>query len=209
MLIVMRFKSEVENLSQQIRYLNRVIIVGSVLMLIALVGWISAPKEMTLYYPPDLRNGATVKANEIPPEVVYSFAHYIFQHVQNWESNGASDYEDNRKRYRAFLTPTYQAFIRDDIENRKVDIVNRRRELHPIPGSSYETKSVSLVGPNSWIVWMDFHVKEFIRGTLVKDVYIRYPMKVVKYQVAREANPWQLALAGYVEEPIQLAKREG
>ncbi len=207
-LIVMTFKNRNENLLQGIRYRDRLLILMVVFCLITLYGWTQAPKQLTLYYPPDLRSGAVVKANEIPVENVYTFSHYIFQELQNWEVNGGDDYERNRIKLRGFLTPQYQRFIRDDIQARRSELQQRRREIYPVPGAFFESKSVKVVGPNSWIVFLDFHVKEYIRGVNVKDVYIRYPMKVIRYNIAREANPWQLALAGYVSEPIRLMKKE-
>ncbi|WP_020406863.1 PFL_4703 family integrating conjugative element protein [Hahella ganghwensis] len=203
------YKSKTDNLARDIRYRDRIIVGLFILLTICLWGWKDAPKDIDLHYPPDLRSGAISKIGEIPPENIYSFSHYIFQHLQNWETNGAQDYMDNRKKFRAFLTPQYQQFITDDAESRKADLLYRRRELHPIPGSSFESKSVKVLGPNSWVVFLDFQVKEYIKGSPVKDVYIRYPMKVVRYEVAREANPWQLALAGYVTPPIQLSKKGG
>ncbi len=203
------FKNENQNLKQRIRYQDRILIVGAILLAICMIGWNNAPKDLTVYYPPDLRTGGVSNASVVPEHAVYTFAFYIFQELQKWPENGSIDYEANRKTFRAFLTPVYQSFIRDDIEQKKSDMAFRTRELHPIPGSHYQTKSVKVTGPNSWVVWLDFHVKEYLRGTLVKDVYIRYPMKVVKYEVAKEANPWQLALAGYIDEPIQLHKTGG
>ena len=193
------YKQDLENEKKFSRYKSRLIWALCLLVGICLYGWMSVPRDLTLHYPPDLRNGGKQQAGEIPPENVYLFTKYILQHLHNWEENGAKDYEENRSRYRAFITPRFHQFIRDDIKDRKVDISYRRRELIPVPGSDYSSESVRLLGPNSWLVWLDFHVREWTRGTLVKDVYIRYPVRVVTYPVAKEANPWGLALDGYTD----------
>jgi integrating conjugative element protein (TIGR03746 family) len=204
----MTFKNRNETLLRDLRYRDRLLIVMAVFCFMTLYGWSQAPRELTLHYPPDLRSGAVQKADAIPVENVYAFSRYIFQELQNWQDNGAVDYEHNRIALRAFLTPQYQRFIVDDIKARRSELQQRRREIYPVPGAFFESKSVKVTGPDSWVVFLDFQVREYIQGSLVKDVYIRYPMSVIRYNIAREANPWQLALAGYVSEPIRLAKQQ-
>ena len=38
---------------------------------------------------------------------------------------------------------------------------------------------------------------ETFRGQPVKDAFIRYPIRVVRYDVDRERNPWRLAIDCY------------
>ena len=41
---------------------------------------------------------------------------------------------------------------------------------------------------------MDMQVMETFGGQSIKDVFIRYPLRVVRFDVDRERNPWKLAL---------------
>ena len=52
------------------------------------IAWDRARQALTLYYPPDLRSGATLKAGEVPPASVYAFAYYIFQQLNRWPHSG-------------------------------------------------------------------------------------------------------------------------
>jgi hypothetical protein len=40
-------------------------------------------------------------------------------------------------------------------------------------------------------------LQETFRGQQIKDIYIRYPMRVVRYDVDPEKNPWKLAIDCY------------
>jgi hypothetical protein len=42
---------------------------------------------------------------------------------------------------------------------------------------------------------------------VVKDSFIRYPLRVVRYDVDGECNPFGLALDGFYQDPIRLEGR--
>jgi len=52
------------------------------------------------------------------------------------------------------------------------------------------------VDGDAWIVWLDVNIAEHVLGAQVKDVTLSYPIRVVRYDVDRNKNPWQLALDG-------------
>ena len=56
------------------------------------IGWSQAPKHLTVHIPPDLRSGAVLKIDEVPPSNVYAFAFYIFQQLNRWPNDGTRDY---------------------------------------------------------------------------------------------------------------------
>ena len=58
-------------------------------------GWWSAPRDLTIHVPPDLRSGSTRKWWEVPPESVYAFTFYVFQTLNRWPTNGEEDYARN------------------------------------------------------------------------------------------------------------------
>mgnify|MGYP003644458338 CR=1 FL=1 len=104
-----RFKNEVLRLDAHIKTLR---IGASVLVVLALVmgvGWWSAPRDLTIHVPPDLRSGSTRKWWEVPPESVYAFTFYVFQQLNRWPSNGEEDYARNLHAlspYLPFCRPT-------------------------------------------------------------------------------------------------------
>jgi integrating conjugative element protein (TIGR03746 family) len=195
-------KNKFDELRKQMRYRDRLILALLGVLVLVIVGWMQAPKDITVHYPPDLRSGTTLRLGEIPPNTVYTFAATIFAYLNTWHEDGGLDYPANRERLRAYLTPRYQREVMRDIEElgKSGELKGRVRKISTVPGAVYDSSKVRVLGDGSWVVWLDYRIEEYIRGTKVKDVLIRYPVRVVIYEVPYEANPYQLAIDGY-EDP--------
>ncbi len=176
--------------------------VTGVLVLINLLlwrGWNNAKSDLIIHIPPDIRSGASLKPGDISPANVYAFAGYIFQQLNRWDKNGADDYGKQISYLSAFLTPQYLEYLKNDLEIRgqKGELAGRTRAIQPIPGQGFEERRVDILDANTWVVWLDFHIQEFVRGMEVKNIKIRYPIRVVRFNVDPEKNPWGLALDGF------------
>ena len=193
----MKFKSVLDNEQQASRFKTRIIIGQMVLMLIMAIGWSSAPNQISLHYPPDLRSGGSMKVGEIHESEVYLFTGYILQQLNNWKEDGETDYLNKISVLRSYLTPTYQTFLQQDYDARKRqgELRRRVRNWTPVADAVYEESFVQPKGKD-WVVWIDVHIKEYVNGGIVKNLVNRIPMEVVRYDVDREANPWGLALNG-------------
>ena len=107
------------------------------LIILALwIGWSQAPKQLRVYVPPDLRSGAVLAAEEVPPANVYAFAFYIFQQLNRWPDNGATDYGSAIFRISPYLTPRYRNDLIADMElkARRGELTYRVRGVHEVPG---------------------------------------------------------------------------
>ena len=114
-----RFKNEIAHLQAHIKTLR---LGAGALVIVALVmggGWWSAPRDLTIHVPPDLRSGSTRKWWEVPPESVYAFTFYVFQTLNRWPTNGEEDYSRNLHTLSPYLTPSCQAFLRADYDYRR------------------------------------------------------------------------------------------
>jgi integrating conjugative element protein (TIGR03746 family) len=147
----------------------------------------------------------SMKAGEIPPHEVFNFALTILQQLNNWEHDGAVDYPKNVDRYRFYLTPRYRQQILDDIALlSRSELKQRVRNFKPIAGDAYDEEDVEILG-DAWVVWLDVNIVETVLGEIVKDLKLRYPIRVVKYDTNRQMNPWQIALDGnngYEAKPL-------
>ena len=55
------------------------VIALQLLVILALwFGWSQAPRHLTVHVPPDIRSGAVLAVDDVPPANVYAFAFYIF-----------------------------------------------------------------------------------------------------------------------------------
>lgn len=193
----MNFTSDLEHSKQTNRLLVRILIGMFALLMLIVVGWMSVQNEMTVHIPPDLRTGAVMNKNEVHTSGVYLFAFYILQQINSWDENGATDYAKNISQMRHYLTPKFKEQLTTDVQKRlkNGELRYRIRSFHQIPGDGFSESNVEVVG-NGWIVWLDVHIKETVLGQTVKEVKLRYPIKIVRYDADREMNPWGLALDG-------------
>lgn len=194
-----RYRYEIDNVRSHLRSLW-VVIALQVLVIAALwLAFMRLPSTLTVHIPPDLRNGANLAFQEVPRPSVYTFAFYILQQLNRWPENGAQDYGAAIFRTSAYLTPEFREALITDMHNkaRVGELTHRVRGLQAIPGEGFSERRVDIVSDSEWHVWLDLELSESVRGMTVKQTRIRYPVRVVRYAVDAESNPWGLALAGY------------
>ena len=206
-----RYRYEIDNVRAHLRSLWAVIAIQAVVIAGLWFGWSQAPERLTVHIPPDLRSGAVLAVDEVPPPTVYAFAFYIFQQLNRWPEDGASDYGRAVFQVSPYLTPRYRADLIAELEHkgRQGELAYRVRGMQPIPGRGYEERRVDVLSAHAWIVWLDVDLLESVKGMTVKRTAIRYPLRVVRYAVDLETNPWGLALDGFgAEGPRRLTDAE-
>lgn len=161
------------------------------------------PKNIDLHVAPDIRAGDSVRVvngeSPLPPVNVYGFAYYIWQQINRWQADGSKDYGQQIYNFQSYLTPNCQAQLTADMENRFKggELRLRTRQISEIPGFAFASNRVIAEGTSAWTVLLDMQVMESYRGQPIKDTFVRYPLRVVRYDVDRERNPWRLALDCY------------
>lgn len=204
-----RFRHEIVHLQAHIRTLR---LAASALALLALLlglGWWSAPRDLTIHIPPDLRSGSTRRWWDVPPENVYAFAFYIWQQLQRWPSDGEADYPRNLQTLSAYLTPACQAFLEQDYQRRRAngELRLRVRGVYEIPGRGYgedPARRVRVISAHDWIVTLDLTADEYYGSEQIKRALVRYQLKVVRLDQDPEHNPFGLALDCYAQPPQRI-----
>ncbi len=166
------------------------------------IGWISAPSRLTLFIPPDIQNGATIKAGSIPDPLIYSFAYEVWQEINYWPGETGDDYQKNIQIYWSYLTPKFKAELLEDYNDLKTTgQIQRIRYLQGLSGAAYDSINVKKLSNDTWEVDLKMRLTEFKNNQAVKDVEIIYPIKVTRINTSAQNNPYGLALAGFVSEP--------
>jgi integrating conjugative element protein (TIGR03746 family) len=174
-----------------------------ILAVVAVAGMYFAwakPKELDLHLSPDLKAGDTVEfkygAANVPPPNVYSFAYYVWQQINRWQADGSKDYGMQIYNFQAYVTPSCLAQLQGDLQNRSNagELRLRTRQLSEIPGYGFQDARVINESTSAWTVLLDMQVTEAQRGQPIKDTFVRYPLRVVRYDVDRNRNPFRLAL---------------
>ena len=173
-------------------------------------GWQSAPRDLTVHLPPDIRAGASLQADEVPAQSVYAFGQYIFQQLNRWEVDGQKEAGQRIYALAPYLTPQFREQLKAemDLKGRRGEMAGRTRGVTGIPGHEYSPERVRIVGPGAWEVRLDLELMETVDGVVVKRTQAAYPLRVVRYDVDRERNPWGLALDGYSGGPYRLEKEK-
>ncbi|MFP1742886.1 PFL_4703 family integrating conjugative element protein [Lonsdalea quercina] len=206
-----RFRHAVKNRDQHILTLRIACGVLVFFVLVASVGWMRAPDNLTIHNPPDLRSGSTRAWWEIPPSTVYSFAFYIFQQLNAWPKNGEVDYPAKINTLSAYLTPSCERFLQADAKKRSDngELTGRTRVVFEIPEHGYNGRynqdPVTVEGRDNWIVRLDLVADESFAGESVKRALTRYPLKIVRWEGDPERNEFGMALDCYDGIPQRLA----
>ncbi len=173
--------------------------IEALLILILGIGLMRAPSTLTIHIPPDLKTGAMVQPDAPLPANVYAFAVYIFQQLYRWPTDGATDFSNSIYALSGYLTPTYREALISDLESKakRGELAGRERGMQELPGHGFSEERVSILQDGVWVVVVDMELLETVKGMSVKRKAIRYPLRVVRYDIDRETNPWGLALDGF------------
>lgn len=199
-----RFHTQVEISRAHITSLRGVILVMILVLAGLLYGWTNAPKQLTVHIPPNFQSGVMQPAGTVPPPNVYTFANYIWQQLQRWPENGEKDYADNLYQLQSFMTPRFYEWLEQDFQSKvsRGELRGKVRGIAEVPGHHYEPSKVVPLGDGVWLVWLDVEITEWVNDLRTKNVSIRYPMRVVRFDIDREMNPWGLALDGFPDDQV-------
>ncbi|AIW17299.1 PFL_4703 family integrating conjugative element protein [Vibrio tubiashii] len=200
-----RLKKALDGRDSHILTLRILIGILAIALFYSIAGWKAAPEHIKIDIPPDLRSGSTRGIQERHPFNVYAFGYYIFQQMNNWPVEGVEDYKKQINRLSCYITPRFKGELERDYEQRlKRHELNRTRALQEMPDRPYTDKRVYVESGDSWVAFYDVNIKETFRSEIVKDIFVRYPVRIVRWDVDPECNLWGLALDGFYKNPKRL-----
>jgi integrating conjugative element protein (TIGR03746 family) len=166
------------------------------------IGWITAPSRLTVYVPPDIQNGATLKVGTIPSPLIYSFAYEVWQELNYWPEDKGETYLKNIRAYGSYLTPAFKAeLLEEDTHLKASGQIQRIRYLQGLNGAAYDPLNVKKLSHDTWEVNLKMRLTEFKNNQAVKDIEMIYRLKVTRVNVSPQNNPYGFALAGFVAPP--------
>lgn len=205
----MRLKKALDGRDSHIMTLRVVIGILAIGLIFSIAGWKAAPERIKIDIPPDLRSGSTRGIKDRHPFNIYAFGYYIFQQMNNWPVEGVADYKKQIGRLSCYITPRFKGELERDYDLRlKRHELNRTRALQEMPDRPYNEKRVFTESGDSWVAFFDVNVKETFRSEVVKDIFIRYPVRIVRWDVDPECNLWGLALDGFYKNPKRLESNQ-
>ena len=155
--------------------------------------------EIRAHVPPDLSSGAALSHNKPHPANAYIFSRYIFLRLNDWE-DGNTDFKKHIESYECYVSSRYKKQLMDTYhDKRKKGELTRTRRTKPL--GSYSDSLVSTLSSNTYLVWLDVNITEEVNNYPVKDINVRYPIRVTTSD--RPCNKMGLELDGYEYTPEQ------
>jgi len=205
-----KFRSKLKQTDSHIVTLQMALAGAFVVILFLMLLYSNAKEEQLFRVPPDLRQGVVMRANDIAPPTVYSYTYYIMQQLNNWPKSGDVDFAERIYYLQAFLTPSFRQTLTNELNGKsaKGELRLRVRKIQELVGHNYSEQRVLIESENSWVVWLDLEINETVYGKPVKTVYVQYALRVVRYDVDPETNPWGLAISEYASTPKKLLESD-
>ena len=158
------------------------------------------PLDINVHTAPNMAGAVVTRVHAgvapVPKPNVYGFAYYIWQQANRWSRDGAKDYGSQIFVLQDFVTPRCREFLEQDMRTKagSGELNGRTRSVSELTGSAYTSARVVSDGENAWTVTLDLNIVETMRGQVVKDTTVRYPLRVVRYEVDMQRNQWQMAV---------------
>ena len=208
-----RFKNTIDEQRSHIRTLRAMVAGIAIIAGAFFYGWKTAPDNLVVHVPPDLRTGSTRLWWDIPPENVYGFGLYIYQQINRWANDGNIDYQKNIERMSPMLTDSCRVELLADVQKRRRagELAGRVRGVYEIPERGYvDNPGLRVVqeSQNSWVVNLDLNADEYFLNEPVKRSVSRYPLRVLRYDINPKTNPYGMVLDCFAGQ-IQRLKVEG
>lgn len=202
------FWKKVDALNQ----MNRLLLASIMVLLLLIAGLtyalIKAPNQMEFWLSPAMMtNGGLMKAGEVPDEYVHGFAAALIPTLNTWSKAGRQEFANNMKAFHYYFTPRHQQLMTDTLKAfQDAQLFNRTQVA-----SLYhflEAQDIKRLSPNSWEVHLVLRITQRINDKspmVIADKVVDYHIRVVKVDISKLLNPFQLALDGY-SKPEQLVR---
>jgi len=195
-----KYLDALANANHRISDLKRALLALSLVAVVGMYLIKLPPTHLRLNVSPSLRPGDVVDIRQgrdpVPVPNVYAFSYYVWQQVNRWSVNGLKDYPQQIFNLQHYLTPACLAQLNADARERSAagELSSRTRSLNEAPGQRFADWRVTTQSDDAWYVLLDLELTETLASAPVKNAFIRYPLRVVRYDIDPEKNPFGLAL---------------
>jgi hypothetical protein len=195
-----------------LNHINRLLlacVVTSILIIFGLIiALATSPKRYEFWLTTNMAaNGGLIKAGEIPNQYIQGFVANLLPTINTWSKSGKKEFENNLAGFHYYFTPRHRALMEKTLTAyQEAQLFNRTQVA-----SLYrfmEPNDVQAIGTNTWEVHVVLRITQRLSDDspmVIADKVVDYHLRVVKINLSRLQNPFQLALDGYTQ-PEQLVK---
>lgn len=199
---------KIDSLQHHNRLLLAFIGVLSVMVLALIITIITMPKRYEFWLSPNMAaNGGLMKASDIPNEYVQGYVTSLMPTLYSWTNKGKDEFTQNIKAFHYYFTLRHEQLLRETLAAYKNAQLFDRTQV----ASLYrfmEPQDIQKIVPNTWEVKLILRITQRLKDNsamVIADKVVAYHLRVVKLNLSRLHNPFQLALDGYTrpEERLQ------
>ncbi|MYH89592.1 MAG: TIGR03746 family integrating conjugative element protein [Gammaproteobacteria bacterium] len=200
---------------QTVMTVNRallVLLLAAIAVIVVLgIALMSSREWITVYVPPDTTRGAVLTAGVPQHATVYGFAWQTLQALNHWPVDGEKDYPEAIARQTPYLSADMRRGLLQNMNELKNrfginELKDRTRALHPLGEALFSPARVRRTADGVWGVQVDARLVETVETVPVKDIVIRYRLRVVRTKVDPRGNAWGLMLDGFLEPPERIGE---
>ncbi|MFO2870527.1 TIGR03746 family integrating conjugative element protein [Legionella pneumophila serogroup 1] len=199
---------KIDNLQHHNRLLLAFIGLLSVIVLALIINLMTMPKRYEFWLSPNMAaNGGLMKASDVPNEYIQGFVSSLIPTLYTWSNKGKEEFNQNIKAFHYYFTSRHEQLLRDTLGAYKNAQLFDRSQV----ASLYrfmEPQDIRKIAPDTWEVKLILRITQRLKdnsGMVIADKVVAYHLRVVKLNLSRLHNPFQLALDGYTrpEERLQ------
>lgn len=190
-----------EQLAQDGRFKNRLIVFLLIMQAVALWKFSTYPSQLDVYTAPDISRAFVQRVGDVPAGTVYGFARTLWETVNYCEKDCRSEYPAALNKYNAFFTKSCLKDLNDRFARQAEFFDARARRLLPTDNAVSDLSKVSKQSTELWHLVLEYQLDDDINGVTTRNQIMQYPLKIVHNSVPTQYNPWGLAIDCFWEEP--------
>lgn len=192
-----------------LNHLNRLLLAFVTILVLIVFGLTltlgTAPKHYEFWLTPGMAtNGGLMKAEQVPSEYVQGFVATLIPTLNTWSKTGKSEFTNNLASFHYYFTPRHRLLMEQTLTAYKDAQLFNRTQV----ASLYrfmESNDVKVIGNNTWEVHIVLRITQRLNDKspmVIADKVVDYHVRVVKLNLSRLQNPFQLALDGYTQPEL-------
>lgn len=192
-----------------LHHINRLLLAFAAVLILIVAGLITTlanmPKHFEFWLTPAMSaNGGLIKENQISKEYVQGFVATLLPTINTWSHGGKTEFANNLSGFHYYFTARHQALMGTTLKAYKDAQLFNRIQV----ASLYrfmENDDVKPLSTGAWEVHLVLRISQRLKDDspmVIADKVVDYHVRVVKVNLSRLQNPFQLALDGYTQPEI-------
>jgi hypothetical protein len=189
-----------------LHHINRLLLAFIAVLILIVTGLITTlanmPKHVEFWLTPTMSaNGGLIKENQISKEYIQGFVATLLPTINTWSHRGKTEFATNLSGFHYYFTARHQELMNKTLRAYKDAQLFNRVQV----ASLYrfmEEDDVKPLGNGAWEVHLVLRITQRLKDNspmVIADKVVDYHVRVVKVNLSRLQNPFQLALDGYTQ----------